>query len=136
MIFRHADVRRVLMDATRFSHTSAGQGPVPPPRTGSQRNRVSPPGDGLLAQLVRHSDRLAALRRDPLLAERAVEELLRYLSVVHFGVILPAVVDVVLGRTLIRPATPCSAPCRPPTGTRSGARRRTGSTSPAHRHPT
>lgn len=52
--------------------------------------------------LLRHPDQLAAVRDRPDLADRATEELLRYLSVVHYGVVLTAVRDVTVGGRRIR----------------------------------
>jgi len=43
--------------------------------------------------LLRHPDQLALLRNDPSLIDNAVEELLRYLSVVQFGVLRTALED-------------------------------------------
>jgi len=51
--------------------------------------------------LLRNPEQLAALRADPGIAEQAVEELLRYLSIAHTGV-RAAVADVELGGQLIR----------------------------------
>lgn len=44
--------------------------------------------------LLRHPDQLAALRADPSLVANAVEELLRFLSIVHIGPIRAALEDV------------------------------------------
>jgi cytochrome P450 len=52
--------------------------------------------------LLRHPEQLAALRGDPALAPAAVEELLRYLSVVHQGVPRLALEDVTLGDVTVR----------------------------------
>jgi cytochrome P450 len=46
--------------------------------------------------LLRHPEQLALLRSDPSLIDGAVEELLRYLSIVHFGVRRVALEDVEL----------------------------------------
>jgi cytochrome P450 len=51
--------------------------------------------------LLRHPDQLAALRADPDITDSAVEELLRYLSIIHTGV-KAALVDVELDGQLIR----------------------------------
>jgi cytochrome P450 len=51
--------------------------------------------------LLRHPDQLAALRADPGIADRAVEELLRYLSIAHTGV-RAALADVELDGHLVR----------------------------------
>ncbi|MFG2830818.1 cytochrome P450 [Streptomyces sp. NPDC048434] len=51
--------------------------------------------------LLRHPDQLAALRTDPGLADQAVEELLRYLSIAHTGA-RSALEDVELDGQLIR----------------------------------
>lgn len=50
-------------------------------------------GLGVFALLV-HPDQLELLRRDPEVADRAVEELLRYLSIVHLGPFRVATEDV------------------------------------------
>jgi cytochrome P450 len=47
--------------------------------------------------LLRHPDQLAALRADPSLIEHAVEELLRYLTIVHLGPTRAALEDVEIG---------------------------------------
>ncbi|SHF16040.1 cytochrome P450 [Streptoalloteichus hindustanus] len=52
--------------------------------------------------LLRHPDQLAALRADPDLAANAVEELMRYLSIVHIGPVRTAVADVEIEGQLIR----------------------------------
>lgn len=52
--------------------------------------------------LLRHPEQLAALRAEPELIPGAVEELLRYLSVVHSGVARVAVEEVEVGNTLVR----------------------------------
>ncbi|MFB9903605.1 cytochrome P450 [Allokutzneria oryzae] len=52
--------------------------------------------------LLRSPDQLAALRADPELAPGAVEELLRYLSIVHFGLFRYATEDVEIGEETIR----------------------------------
>ena len=52
--------------------------------------------------LLRNPDQLAALRADPGLVDNAVEELLRYLSIVHFGPTRAALEDVEVGGELVR----------------------------------
>lgn len=47
--------------------------------------------------LLQHPEQLAALRRDPSLVDNAVEELLRFLSIIHVGPIRVALEDVELG---------------------------------------
>jgi len=51
--------------------------------------------------LLQHPDQLAALRRDDGLAANAVEELLRYLTIVQFGVTRTALREVELDGTII-----------------------------------
>ncbi|WP_373695059.1 cytochrome P450 [Actinomycetospora aeridis] len=51
--------------------------------------------------LLEHPDQLAALRDDPALIDTAVEELLRYLSILHLGLSRVATEDVVVGDTRI-----------------------------------
>lgn len=58
-------------------------------------------GTGLLV-LLQHPDQLDALRRDPELIAPAVEELLRYLSILHSSIVRVAKVDVELGGRRIR----------------------------------
>ncbi|MET8047286.1 cytochrome P450 [Streptosporangium sp. NPDC005286] len=52
--------------------------------------------------LLQHPDQLAALRADPSLIDNTVEELLRYLSIIHIGPIRAALEDVEVGGELIR----------------------------------
>ncbi|MFD7415729.1 cytochrome P450 [Kitasatospora purpeofusca] len=52
--------------------------------------------------LLSHPGQLAALKRDPALADNAVEELLRYLTIFHFGVPRTPLEDVELGGRLLR----------------------------------
>ncbi|MEV4577661.1 cytochrome P450 [Nonomuraea jabiensis] len=52
--------------------------------------------------LLREPDRLAELRHDPSLIKDAVEELLRYLSIVHIGPTRTALADVEVGGRLVR----------------------------------
>lgn len=52
--------------------------------------------------LLRHPDQLAALRADPSLVEGAVEELLRYLTIIQFGAMRAALTDVELEGQHIR----------------------------------
>ncbi|MCQ4079961.1 cytochrome P450 [Streptomyces sp. RB6PN25] len=52
--------------------------------------------------LLHHPDQLAALRGDPALADRAVEELLRYLTIIQFGLTRVATEDLTLGGQGIR----------------------------------
>ncbi|GHE14244.1 cytochrome P450 [Streptomyces alanosinicus] len=52
--------------------------------------------------LLRHPDQLTALRADPALVPGAVEELLRYLTVVHIGLRRIATEDVEIGGVTIR----------------------------------
>jgi cytochrome P450 len=56
---------------------------------------------GTLA-LLRHEDQLAALRADPALVESAVEELLRFLTIVQTGVVRTALEDLEIGGQRIR----------------------------------
>jgi cytochrome P450 len=51
---------------------------------------------GTLA-LLTHPPQLAALRSDPAVVDQAVEELLRYLSIVHFGLVRVAKEDLEVG---------------------------------------
>ena len=62
--------------------------------------------------LLRHPDQLALLRDDPGIVDRAVEELMRYLSIVHTGIIRTALKDVTIGGTAIKAgdAVICSLP--------------------------
>lgn len=53
-------------------------------------------GLGVFA-LLEHPDQLAALRADPVLLDTAVEELLRYLSIIQMGVTRVATEDVTVG---------------------------------------
>ncbi|MFI6456956.1 cytochrome P450 [Streptosporangium amethystogenes] len=52
--------------------------------------------------LLQHPDQLAALRADPSLIDNTVEELLRYLSIIHIGPIRAALEDVEVDGELIR----------------------------------
>ncbi|MCF6469866.1 cytochrome P450 [Nonomuraea sp. MG754425] len=52
--------------------------------------------------LLRHPEQLEALRADPALIGNAVEELLRYLSIIQFGAQRAALEDVTLDGTPIR----------------------------------
>ena len=52
--------------------------------------------------LLRHPEQLAALRADPSLMEGAVEEMLRYLSIVHHGPTRAALEEVEIEGTLIK----------------------------------
>ncbi|MGW4640252.1 cytochrome P450 [Sphaerisporangium sp. NPDC004334] len=52
--------------------------------------------------LLRNPDQLAALREDPSLADGTVEELLRYLTIVHLGPVRAALEDVELAGHLIK----------------------------------
>lgn len=58
-------------------------------------------GIGVYA-LLRHRDQLAALRASPELLDNAVEELLRYLTVIHVGPTRAALEDVEIAGTLVR----------------------------------
>ncbi|GAA3459115.1 cytochrome P450 [Saccharothrix longispora] len=58
-------------------------------------------GLGTLA-LLRHPEQLAALKADPSLLDNAVEELMRYLSIIQFGTIRTALEDVGIGGVVIR----------------------------------
>ena len=59
--------------------------------------------------LLQHPAQLAALRADPSLVEQAVEELLRYLSIVQFGVGRTALEDLEVGGQWIRAGEPIVA---------------------------
>ncbi|MET0426089.1 MAG: cytochrome P450 [Actinoplanes sp.] len=63
---------------------------------------------GTLA-LVQHPDQFAALRDDPGLAENAVEELLRYLSIPQHGVLRTATEDIEIGGERIGAGEPIVA---------------------------
>jgi cytochrome P450 len=52
--------------------------------------------------LLQHPEQLAALRADPSLVDNAVEELMRYLSIVQFGTIRTALEDVEIGGVVVR----------------------------------
>lgn len=52
--------------------------------------------------LLENPDQLAALREDPTLVDNAVEELLRYLSIVHIGPIRAALEDVEIDGVVIK----------------------------------
>ena len=52
--------------------------------------------------LLEHADQMSALRADPALVDRAVEELLRYLSIVQWGLTRSAREDVTIGELRIR----------------------------------
>jgi cytochrome P450 len=56
--------------------------------------------------LLRHPEQLAALRADPTLIDRAVEELLRYTSILQFGLLRVAAEDVEVGGRWIRAGEP------------------------------
>lgn len=58
-------------------------------------------GTGVLV-LLQHPQQLDALRRDPALVGQAVEELLRYLSILHSSIMRVAKVDVDLGGQRVR----------------------------------
>ncbi|MGV9305268.1 cytochrome P450 [Nonomuraea sp. NPDC003727] len=52
--------------------------------------------------LLQHPEQLALVRDDPSVIDNAVEELLRYLSIIHFGATRAAVEDVTIEGTLIK----------------------------------
>ncbi|GAA4998623.1 cytochrome P450 [Actinopolymorpha pittospori] len=56
--------------------------------------------------LLRHPDQLTALRADPSLMEHAVEELLRYLTIVHLGPTRAALEDVEISGRVIHAGDP------------------------------
>jgi cytochrome P450 len=62
--------------------------------------------------LLRHPDQLALLRDDPGITDRAVEELMRYLTIVHTGIIRTSRQDVTIGGVAIKAgeAVICSLP--------------------------
>jgi cytochrome P450 len=59
--------------------------------------------------LLQHPEQLAVLRSDPPLLDQAVEELLRYLSIVQFGVVRTALEDLEVGGRRIRAGEPIIA---------------------------
>jgi cytochrome P450 len=63
---------------------------------------------GMLA-LLEHPVQLAALRADPSLIDQAVEELMRYLTVVQFGLVREATEDFEVGGQCIRAGEPVVA---------------------------
>ncbi|MBB5808375.1 cytochrome P450 [Saccharothrix ecbatanensis] len=52
--------------------------------------------------LLQHPEQVAALSADPSLADNAVEELMRYLTIIQFGTIRTALEDVGIGGVVIR----------------------------------
>jgi cytochrome P450 len=52
--------------------------------------------------LLQHPEQLAAMKADPVLARSAIEEVLRYITVVHTGLPRIATEDVMIGEYLIR----------------------------------
>lgn len=56
-----------------------------------------------VAALLRHPDQLALFLADPVSVPRAVDELLRYLTVVHFGLRRVATAEISVGETAIAP---------------------------------
>ncbi|MER7016018.1 cytochrome P450 [Saccharopolyspora sp. NPDC000359] len=69
--------------------------------TGAQDTTTSALALGACA-LLSNPDQFAALRDDPSLADGVVEELLRYLAIIQFGVVRVALVDVELRGATIR----------------------------------
>jgi cytochrome P450 len=59
--------------------------------------------------LLRHPGQLAALRADPALLDHTVEELLRYLSIIQFGIPRIATEDVLVGGRWVRAGEPVVA---------------------------
>jgi cytochrome P450 len=59
--------------------------------------------------LLRHPEQLAALRADPSLFDSAVEELLRYVSIIQFGLLRVATEDIQVGGRWIRAGEPVVA---------------------------
>lgn len=56
-----------------------------------------------VAALLRHPDQAAIFRAESTSVTRAVDELLRYLTVVHFGLRRVATAEITVGQTVIRP---------------------------------
>ncbi|MEV8439110.1 cytochrome P450 [Actinosynnema sp. NPDC051121] len=52
--------------------------------------------------LLQHPEQLAALQADPSLVDNAVEELMRYLSIIQFGTLRTALEDVEVGGVVVR----------------------------------
>ncbi|MFE2756255.1 cytochrome P450 [Actinosynnema sp. NPDC059335] len=52
--------------------------------------------------LLRHPEQLAALQADPSLVDNAVEEMMRYLSIIQFGTLRTALEDVEVGGVVVR----------------------------------
>ncbi|MEU4444586.1 cytochrome P450 [Actinosynnema sp. NPDC050801] len=52
--------------------------------------------------LLRNPDQLAALRADPSLVDNAVEEMMRYVTIVQFGTLRTAIEDVEIGGVVVR----------------------------------
>ncbi|WP_367131132.1 cytochrome P450 [Saccharothrix sp. HUAS TT1] len=52
--------------------------------------------------LLQHPEQLAALRADPSLVDNAVEEMMRYLSILQFGTLRTALEDVEVGGVVVR----------------------------------
>ncbi|MCC8244826.1 cytochrome P450 [Saccharothrix luteola] len=52
--------------------------------------------------LLRHPEQLAALRADPSLVDNAVEEMMRYLTIIQFGTLRTALEDVEIGGVVVK----------------------------------
>ena len=89
-------------------------------------------GLGTLA-LLRHPDQLAAVRDDPDAIGPAVEELLRWLSIVHSAIPRITTTDVEIAGSRFPPDSWSSCRCRRATATRTSSTRRRCSTSAAAR---
>lgn len=86
-----------------------------------------------LLSLVTDRDLADTLAKDPELLPKAVEELLRYHSIVQNGLARAALEDVQLGDVTIRAGEGWSCPCRPATATRRSSPTPTPSTRPGTR---
>ncbi|GAB3812903.1 cytochrome P450 [Micromonospora zhanjiangensis] len=89
-------------------------------------------GLGVLA-LLRHPDQIAAVRGDEKAADRAVDELIRYLTAPYAPTPRTAIEDVTVAGRVIRAGRPSSARCPWRTAIPTCCRTRTASTSRASR---